>query len=230
MRLIKVVFFLALIYQLPLSAQEKFSEAEKLFFARNYEAALPLLLATIEEQPEHAQAYSYIGDIFLLQKEYRQALNWYEKALQYSKEPGKEKYRIGQAYQESGNIDSALEAYMSAYSLDPQLHAALFQTGYLQLVYKRDKQKVIFYWRTFLQAAPDDPQAPKIEEVLKILENPDFELPPPDSDISLEEALKFGGKMVQPKKVETKTESQGYEDDREKNELQTLPDEEEGLD
>ncbi len=206
------------------SSDAAFLEAEKKFFAREHAAALPLLLAVAEKNPAHPKAFSYIGDIYLLQKEYRMAITWYNKALANSPDPAAEHFRIAQGYQELHEIEKSLTSYQEAYTLNPSLHPALFQIGYLQLMEKRDKEKTIFYWRTFIQAAPDDPQSPTIEKILFMIEDPTFELPPPGSEISLEEVLRLGGKKIESSEIKTETKIKDYEKDKEKNKQLGLPD------
>ena len=193
-----------------------FHKGEKAFFQKKFREAKFYLERSIKEEPASYKAYSYLGDIYLLEEEYEKAEKYYKKAIVYSPNPAKEYFRLGQVYIKKGEYKKAEDAFKKAYSLDPSLKPSLFMIGYIALFFERNKEKVISYWERFIQEAPQDPQREKIEKVLALLRDKDFILPPPGSDVPLEEVLRLG-KYIKPEDIKPKVQGEKEEKEKEKN-------------
>lgn len=205
-------------------SEKQFKDAEKYFFQKQYGAAKSALMQVVSANPSHPKAYSYLGDIALNVGDYREALRYYQAAERVSPEPAKECFRMGQVYIEMKQPDQAIEQFSRAYSLSPNLKAALYQNGYVYLVFKRDKYQTISYWKHFLAEAPSDPQYENIRKVIALLEDENFVLPPVGSDVSLEEALRLGGKTLQADGAEALDRSAGHEKERTRTDTEGLLD------
>ncbi len=203
---------------------DQFQAAEKYFYQKQYGAAKKELLAVIQSNPNHPKAYSYLGDIALTLGDYQEALRYYEAAKKVSATPDKEYFRIGQVYIEMEQADQAIDSFGKAYTLNPSLKPALYQKGYVYLVFKRDKALTVQYWKQFLAESPNDPQYENIRKVIALLEDENFVLPPAGSDVSLEEALRLGGKTLEADGADNEDQSAGHEDEKTRTDTEGLLD------
>lgn len=192
---IPLTLLVSFLFAPALAAKESdvFKKAVKYYFQRKYEMAEILLQESIKKNPENFKAYSYLGDIYLMKKKYKGALNLYRKAVDLKPENAENYFRIGQVYYYQKLGDLALENFNRALSLDKTLVFVYYHLGLCQLMLKRDKYKTINNWETFLRLAPEDPQYESIRRVIELLKDPNFKIPPPGSDVSIEEALLLGG-------------------------------------
>lgn len=190
---------------------ETFKKATKYFFQRKYDMAELLLQEELRSNPENGVAYSYLGDIFLYKNQYDGALSLYKKAIELRADNAKDYYNIGQVYYFKQMGDLSIENYRKAYTVDPSLKETYFQIGQSYLMLLRDKQNTIQNWETFLRLAPETPQYEKIRRAIELLKDPNFELPPIGSDISIEEALHLGGSVLQKGDVKADDKSAGHE-------------------
>lgn len=205
------------------SQVEQYKKAEKFYFEKKYEISTQILLKILDTTPEHPGANSLLGDIYFYKGQYEKAISYFLRSIEVSPSPSSEYFRLGQCYSRLKKSADAIDAYSKAYSLDEKLKVALFQMGYVYLYQERDKAKTVRYWRQFVDEAPQDPQREKIIFVLTILENPEFVLPSQDSGISIDEALRIGGKAITAESVKTSDKLAPHEKAKEKNQIQDLP-------
>ena len=209
-------FFLCAV---PLSAQngsdqakeDGFKKASKYFFQRKYDMAELLLQEELKRNPENGLAYSYLGDIFLQKKQYDAALALYQKAVELKKDTSEDYFRMGQIYYYKQLPDLAIQNFKKAVEQNPKLTFAHYQIGLVHLMLRREKRDVIASWETYLRLAPEDPQYEKIRRAIEILRNPNFDLPPAGSDVSIEEALHLGGAVLQKTEVKAEDKTAGDE-------------------
>ena len=216
--ILRVSTLILFIPMLVVAADGKFSETEKenefkkaetYFFTKQFQSARSLLLKIIRKRPEHFQAISLLGDTYLFQKRYKQAIFQYQKAVILSPRPAIEYFRLGQAYLELGQGQISKGFFQKAHTKQPNIKRALFQIGYIALFFERDKVQTIRYWKQFIREAPDDPQYKKIKKAIALLEDPDFKIPEEGSEIPLKEALLVGSIDLQAESVEVKHETGG---------------------
>lgn len=187
-----------------------FKKAEEYFFQKKYEMA-EKLLQQVAEAEKNPLAYSYLGDISLLHRQYQEAIRYYNLALQNSSKPGNEYFRLGQVYLELRKGDEALNNFLQAYNNDPTNKPSLYEIGYVYLMYKRDKHKTIEYWKRFLAEAPQDYQYEQIKKAIAMLEDEKCEIPAENSGISMEEVLLNCGHIIKPSEATTKDRKAGSE-------------------
>jgi tetratricopeptide (TPR) repeat protein len=195
-KIILITFILLLSISLNAQTAKEdsgFKKAEKFYFQKKFEMAEMLLQEEIKKNPENDLAYSYLGDIFLNKKRYDGALSLYQKALELKPENADNYFRIGQSYYYKRLGNPAIENYQKAIELDKSLKIAYYQVGLTYLMILRDKENTIKNWETFIRLSPEDPQYSSIQRVIQLLKDPNFIIPPPGSDISIEEALLLGG-------------------------------------
>jgi tetratricopeptide (TPR) repeat protein len=190
---------------------ETFKKAEAYFYQKKFEMAEVLLQEELRSNPENAVAYTYLGDIFLEKKLMDGALSLYKKALDLNPNDAQTMFHIGDIYYEKQMGAQAIEQYRKAFITDTRLKISYYHVGLTYLMLLRDKKGVIENWESYLRIAPEDPQYEKIRRVLELLKDPNFEIPPVGSEISIEEALHLGGSVLQKGEVKTNDKSADHE-------------------
>ncbi|MCL2025457.1 MAG: tetratricopeptide repeat protein [Leptospirales bacterium] len=176
----------------PESENTAFEKGQRYFHQKKFEMAEVMFLEALKADPENDLTYSYLGDLVLAKKRYDEALAYYLKSLELRPESAENNFRIAQTYYYKGNSRKAIEHFLKTYSLDKSMKFALYHAGLTYLMLDRDKENAVKYWEEYISLAEDDPQRANIERVIELLKNPDFTIPPADSGISVEEALKRG--------------------------------------
>jgi len=210
--------------RLPPPRDEEFKRGRRYFYNRKFNIARKYFLKVLEKKPDHGLALSLLGDISLQKEEWAQAMAYYKQALEVSVNPAIEHYRLGQVQTGLRESAGAIKNYENALRLDPALKISLFQLGYVYLVLERDKKNTIRYWQEFVDGSPDDYQADKIRQILVLLRQEDFKLPPRNSDVSLKEALLLGGKTVNAASGKTVDKEAGHEKSKTRNKSKGLLD------
>ena len=199
-----------------------FQKATACFFQKKFDMAESLLQQVIEKDPDNAAAYSYLGDIFLVKQRYDGALDLYTKSLQLNPDSGENYFRIGQVYYYKKDGNLALSYFNKAIEKDTQLKFAYYHLGLTYLMLLRDKAGTIRSWETYIAMAPDDPQYDRIKRAIELLKDPNFTLPPPGSDISIEEALLLGGMTIDKTNRQSTDQEAGHESKKTKNKLEDI--------
>jgi len=201
---------------------ELFAKAQKYFFQKKFEMAEVLLQEVIRNSPENALAYSYLGDIFLKKQLYDGALNLYKKALDLDPNNADNYFRIGQVYYFKKMAHESIENYNKALSLDNKLKIVYYHIGLTYLMLLRDKDKTIENWEIFIREVPEDPQYESIKRVISLLKDPNFKIPPVDSEISIEEALLLGGATLDKKEREIENRKAEHESKKSKKTIEDI--------
>lgn len=202
--------------------EDSFQKATTYFFQKKFEMAELLLQEVIKKDPENANAYAYLGDIYLMKNQFDGALNLYNKALELNPNSAENYFRIGQIYyrKKIGNV--SLENYDRALQIDPRLSIVYYHKGLTSLMLLRDKESTIQYWERYLSLVPEDPQYENIKRVIELLKDPNFKLPPEDSDVSIEEALLLGGATLDTQERQTENKKAGHEDKKSSDKIEEI--------
>ncbi len=201
---------------------ETFKKATSYFFKKNFDMAESLLLQVIEKSPDNALAHAYLGDIFLIKKRYDGALDLYRKSIEIDPAPGENYFRIGQIYYYKKNGAMAIQFFKKAMTADGSLKFTYYHLGLTHLMLMRDKRNTIENWETYLKISPEDPQYENIRRAIELLKDPNFVLPPPDSDISVEEALMLGGITIDKIKRSSTDQEAGHETKKTKRKMEDI--------
>lgn len=201
---------------------ELFLKAQKYFFQKKFEMAELLLQEVIKNNPENSLAYSYLGDILLKKQLYDGALNLYKKALDLDPGSAENWFRIGQIYYFKKMGAESIDHYNKALALDSKLKIVYYHIGLSYLMLMRDKEKTIENWETFIREVPEDPQYESIKRVIALLKDPNFKIPPADSEISIEEALLLGGATLDTRERETESKKADHESKKSKKTMEDI--------
>jgi tetratricopeptide (TPR) repeat protein len=210
------------IYAQKLKEDDNFKKAVKYFYQKKMEMAEILLQEEIKKNPENSLAYSYLGDIFFGKKRYDDAMTFYRKSLEIDPKGAENYFRIGQIFYYKKDSDKAIDSFNLSYKLDKKIKFAYYHIGLSYLILKRDKNNTIEYWENFLKIAPEDPQFANIQRAIALLRDPNFVLPPPGSDISIEEALQLGGSHLEAVDRKADEQEAGHEAKKTKSKLEGI--------
>lgn len=220
------LFFLLLLQSFAFTQakteEDLFIRATKYFFQKKFEMAEVLFQEVIKKEPENALAYSYLGDIYLKKQQYDGALNLYLKAIDINPEIAENYFRLGQIYYFKKNADLAIENFNKTLAKDEKLKVTFYHIGLTYLMLMRDKEKTIENWETYIKLVPEDPQYDSIKRVIELLKDPKFQLPSPDSKISIEEALLLGGSTLDSQDRTIENQKAGHESKKSKDTIEDI--------
>lgn len=208
-----ILFILTTIEVFPQAnnQEDTFQKATTYFFQKKFEMAELLLQEVIKKNPENAEAYSYLGDIYLIKNQFDGALNLYNKALELKPDSAENYFRIGQIYYHKKIGTVSLENFDRALQINPRLNIVYYHKGLTTLMLLRDKESTIQYWERYISLAPEDPQYENIKRVIELLKDPNFKIPPEGSDVSIEEALLLGGVTLDTQERQTENKKADHE-------------------
>ena len=210
------------IYAAKPKEDENFKKAVKYFYQKKLEMAEILLQEEVKKNPENSLAYSYLGDIFFEKKRFDGAMTLYKKSLEIDPKGAENYFRIGQIFYYKKEADNAIDNFNLSYKLDKRIKYAYYHIGLSYLMLKRDKNATIENWEQFLKIAPEDVQYAKIQRAIELLRDPNFVLPPPGSDISIEEALHLGGSLLEAVDRKANEQKAGHESKKTKSKLEGI--------
>ncbi|MBN2079128.1 MAG: tetratricopeptide repeat protein [Spirochaetes bacterium] len=199
-----------------------FERATAYFFDQKFDMAETLLLRVIDSEPSNALAHSYLGDIFLIKRRYSGALDLYRKSIEIDPGIGENYFRMGQVYYYLKDGPKALEYFNRAIEADGSLRFARYHAGLTSLMLLRDKESTIESWERYLSVAGDDPQYDRIRRAIELLRDPNFVIPPPGSDMTVEEALLLGGVTLEKATHDVTDRKAGHESKKTRRKLEEI--------
>lgn len=168
-RLLPAAFILALSGALAFPASVFLEKAEAAFAANRPGEARPLLEGALAEDSANERLYLYLGIVYQQLGDPAKAIATFKRGLAV---PGSRKdllyYNIGNNLFGRGEYAAAEEMYSSALAIDARLPEASLNRANARLALKGYEGAVADY-TLFLQLRPQDPQAPRIEEVIRLI-------------------------------------------------------------
>jgi tetratricopeptide (TPR) repeat protein len=168
-RLLPVVFILALSAALAFPVSAFFEKGEAAFAANRPEEARPLLEGALAEDPANETLYLYLGIVYQQLGDSERAIATFKRGLAVSG-PRKDLlyYNIGNNLFGRREYTAAEEMYSSALSINARLPEASLNRANARLALKGYEGAVADY-TLFLELRPQDPQRPRIEEVIRLI-------------------------------------------------------------
>ena len=120
--------------------------------------AISSFQTAIEQNPTYFDAYIQLGNL-LTQKKNKLALNYYDHALQLKKDDPEALYGKAMYYQEKDSIDAAEKLYQKILEATPDYKEALFNLGYIDLVYRSDYKHALEYFSAVCRLDTSDVRA-----------------------------------------------------------------------
>jgi tetratricopeptide (TPR) repeat protein len=159
----------ALAAQPALAGSAFFEKGQAAFVANRPQEARPLLEGALAEDPSNETIYLYLGIVYQQLGDTEKAMATFRRGLGV---PGTRKdllyYNIGNNLFSRKEYAAAEEMYSSALAANARLPEASLNRANTRLALKSWEPAIADY-TLFLQLRPDDPQRPKIEEVIRLL-------------------------------------------------------------
>ena len=133
--------------------------------ARRREAGPP----QVKGEPELAEIYAAIADIYMRQDKFPEAEAALKKSLALDPTNYAWAYNVAEILFAAGNTGEAIRYYELALRLKPGSTDCYRQLGYAYL-HRGDTKAAVQYLGKFLELAPHSPQAPGIKEVIQSLQ------------------------------------------------------------
>jgi tetratricopeptide (TPR) repeat protein len=144
-------------------------KGEAAYAANRPQEARPLLEGALDEDPANERLYLYLGIVYQQLGDREKAIATFKRGLAV---PGTMKdllyYNIGNAFFSRGEYTAAEEMYTSALGVNTRLPEASLNRANARLAIKSYEGAIADY-TLFLQMRPDDPQRPRIEEVIRLI-------------------------------------------------------------
>ncbi len=161
--------FLLAAASLP-AASALFEKGSALFVQNKPAEARPLLEEALADDPSNETAYLYLGIVYQQLGDPDKAITVLKRGLNVATlHPDLFLYNIGNNFFARGEFTFAEESYTAAVTANRTLPA-----GYLNRANSRIKLEnwdgALSDYQLFLQLAPQDPQRPQIEEVVRLLQ------------------------------------------------------------
>jgi tetratricopeptide (TPR) repeat protein len=120
--------------------------------------AISSFQTAVEQKPEYFDAYMQLGNLFT-HRQNPLALQYYDKALQLRKNNADVLYGIAMFMQENDNTDSAEVLYLKILESSPDYKEALFNLGYINLIYNNQFEKAVEYFSAVHRLDTNDVRA-----------------------------------------------------------------------
>lgn len=95
------------------------NKAKKLIETGNYDAAIKILKAAIDISEKDFLAHKYLGKIYEINKDFAQAIYYYEKSALYNPNDKEIWLRLGMSYLYSDKLEHAIKCYTKADKISP---------------------------------------------------------------------------------------------------------------
>lgn len=117
--------------------------------------AMDCYIKAIQIDPNQAEGYYNIGNIYAINKKYDVAKKFYLKAIEVDPGSARAYNNLGNIYFETGDLNKALECYNNAINLEPNYETPLYHAG---LIYKGlgDLAKAESLWQKVLIINPNN--------------------------------------------------------------------------
>ncbi|MCF8365388.1 MAG: tetratricopeptide repeat protein [Bacteroidales bacterium] len=120
--------------------------------------AIKNLQVAIDQNSEYFEAQLQLGIVLAAQKK-PIAINYLQNAINILPQTIEPYYQLGLFFQENGKTESAIQTYSSILDINPDFVPALYNLGYINLVFEHDFVKAIDYFSQVIQIAPNYAEA-----------------------------------------------------------------------
>lgn len=132
----------------------------------NYKKAIDYLLPLAEKMPEHPGVNLILGEAYFYNKEFAQALPYYEKLISLERADANIYLNMGVALEGTEAKDDAIFAFTKAIEIDPTLDDAYWRLG-LALTLQEKYAEAIPYLEKYLEMQSNSPYAEEVEKALR---------------------------------------------------------------
>ena len=122
------------------------------------------VLAKLKSSPEDPALLADAGNVYYDAQQYRQAIEYYSRALKVQPRNPDVRTDMGTAYFYLGDADRALREFDIALQDDPRHGQTMFNKGMVLWQGKGDPQAAVATWEKLLKTIPDYPERSRVEE------------------------------------------------------------------
>jgi cytochrome c-type biogenesis protein CcmH/NrfG len=124
------------------------------------------VLAKLRSSPQDPILLTEAGNIYYDAQQYRQAIDYYSRALKVQPRNPDVRTDMGTAYFYIGDADRALKEFDEALRDDPRHGQTMFNKGMVLWQGKNDPKAAVATWEKLLKTLPDYPDRGKVEEAI----------------------------------------------------------------
>ncbi len=138
--------------------------------AKNDEA-IQTFRKVIELDPDFIESRYHLGLMLRKQEKKREAEEEFKQVLAQNPNFIPARFMLGVTLQERAEYEEAVEVYKGILELNPHYAKALKNLGVIYLSHIENPEKAAYYFRKYMQLAPDDPQRAVIQQAIKAAES-----------------------------------------------------------
>ena len=120
--------------------------------------AIKNLQVAVDQKQDYFEAQLQLGILYANQRN-PLAVSYLQNAINLEPMVIEPYYQLGLFFQENDRIESAIQTYNSILDVDPEYVPALYNLGYIKLVYQQDFPRAADYFSQVVQLAPDYAEA-----------------------------------------------------------------------
>lgn len=120
----------------------------------------------VKSDPNNCELLSQAGNAAMKGGDPKSAVDYYGRALNV-KDDLDVRTNLANAYFRSGDADQSLAELGKVLKADPKNDKALYNTGVVRLMAKKDTKGAIASWEAFLRYHPDHPHKAQVQEMIK---------------------------------------------------------------
>jgi len=132
-------------------------------------ARVQQLQTEIKNNPKNVEALVELGNIHFEQKNFKDAIGLYAKALELRPSNANVRTDLATAMFYENRFDDAIAQFKQSLELDPNNPRTLFNMGVTMLHGKNDPEACLQYWEKLVEANPTFPQVEFVKEQIRIL-------------------------------------------------------------
>src|SRR6266403_2786325 len=122
-----------------------YEQGAALFKAEKFEEAVKAFTQAIKLKPDHADAYSYLGDAYYELGDVKKAADAYKQAIRYKPDSAVIYEKLGTAYRGRGDYKKAIEAYNESIRLNPKAQLTHYNLGAIYADRENEQSAVAEY-------------------------------------------------------------------------------------
>jgi cytochrome c-type biogenesis protein CcmH/NrfG len=132
-------------------------------------ARVQALQDQLKTNPNNFEALTELGNMQFDQKNYKEAANWYTKALQVRPDELDLRTDLGTALFYDNQFDNAIAQFKETLARNPTHPQALFNIGVALVHGKNDLQNALQYWEKLVETNPNYPEINVVKEQIRIV-------------------------------------------------------------
>jgi cytochrome c-type biogenesis protein CcmH/NrfG len=113
-----------------------------------------ILLEKLKKDPNNVALLTQLGAVYHATKQYKQAIEYYNKAVQLDPKNVVLRTKLASSLFRSGDADGAIAQLNQGLSIDPKDANSLFDLGIIKLQGKHDSKGAVAAWQELLKSNP----------------------------------------------------------------------------